>query len=70
MWRYEVLEWDPTSSWGGVAGVAGLRAALEALGADGWELVTQFSLEGSIVLLFKQPRAADAGPDGTPSRGA
>jgi hypothetical protein len=55
VWTYEVLEWDPASSWGGVAGVAGLRAPLETLGADGWELVTQFPLETSIVLVFKRP---------------
>ncbi|HEY6319114.1 MAG TPA: hypothetical protein VI462_14660 [Acidimicrobiia bacterium] len=60
MWTYEVLGWNPASSWGGIAGVAGLRAALETLGADGWELVTQFPLEGSIVLLFKKPKPGAA----------
>jgi hypothetical protein len=58
VWAYEVLEWDPASSWNGTAGVAGLRAALEQFGADGWELVTQFPGEGSVVLVFKQPKPA------------
>jgi len=58
VWTYELLEWDPASSWAGVRGVAGLRAALEQFGADGWELVTQFPSEGSVVFVFKQPKIA------------
>lgn len=56
-WQYEIFEWHPTSTYNGESGSPGLRARLNELGSDGWELVTSESRgDGRSSLILKRPR--------------
>ena len=60
-WEYEVVKIEPGGFFGGKVGVDDLRAQLNRLGQQGWELVNSFETNMSegrsreVILMFKRP---------------